>query len=87
VIIAGDLNVVRSTKDIHMATGGDLDKRIMPGCNRAERNNMETFLKLGWIDTYREWYPEQVQYTWWNNKIKGRQNKIGWRIDYIIVNK
>jgi exodeoxyribonuclease-3 len=70
-----------------MATGGDLNRRLMPGCTLAERKNMENFLKLGWIDTFREMNPEKIQYTWWNAKIKGRQNGIGWRIDYIIVNE
>jgi exodeoxyribonuclease III len=70
VIVAGDLNVVRSERDIYMATGGDLNKRLMPGCTLAERNNIETMLKLGWVDTFREMHPEKVQYTWWNVRIK-----------------
>ncbi len=27
------MNVVRDQKDIHMAAGGDLTQRKMPGCN------------------------------------------------------
>jgi exodeoxyribonuclease-3 len=59
----------------------------MPGCTLSERKNMENFLKLGWIDTFREKYPNLVQYTWWNSKYNGRIMNIGWRIDYIIVNE
>lgn len=40
MIIAGDLNVVRKEIDIKMASGGNLDKRSMPGCRQKERENI-----------------------------------------------
>ena len=58
-----------------------------PGCSFEERSNFLTFLKKGWIDVFRQLHPEEVKYTWWNNKILARQKNIGWRIDYFIINK
>lgn len=86
MIIAGDLNVVRFEIDLYMAAGRDLNTHKMPSCRKVERENMEIFLKQGWIDTFREIHPTKVQYTWWNPKIDAKLRNIGWRIDYILVN-
>ena len=59
----------------------------MPGCSFAERKSFKGFLEKGWIDVFRSLHPNEVKYTWWNNKILGRSRDIGWRIDYFIVNR
>ena len=39
----------------------------------------------GWIDTFRSLRPEAVEYTWWSNRGRARENDVGWRIDYQLA--
>ena len=48
---------------------------------------MTVLLESGFIDTFRYLYPEEVKYSWWSYFGKARENNVGWRIDYFIVNK
>ena len=44
-------------------------------------------LKLGWVDTFRSFYPEEIKYTFWSSYGNSRQRNVGWRLDYALVNK
>lgn len=46
----------------------------------------EQFLE-NYIDIYRELYPEEKKWTWWNMRTKSRESNKGWRIDYFLINK
>jgi exodeoxyribonuclease-3 len=37
------------------------------------------------VDTFREKYPDKIQYTWWSYFGNARANNTGWRIDYFVV--
>jgi exodeoxyribonuclease-3 len=45
------------------------------------------FDELGWVDVYRQLYPEHTgeAYTWWSNRGQAYANNVGWRIDYQIA--
>jgi exodeoxyribonuclease-3 len=56
------------------------------GFTDEERNKMTELLKAGFIDTFREIYPDKEEaYTWWSYFAKSRERNIGWRIDYFII--
>ena len=40
---------------------------------------------MGFIDTFRFFYPDKIEFSWWNVRIRGREKNIGWRLDYIFV--
>jgi exodeoxyribonuclease-3 len=40
------------------------------------------FVKAGYVDTFRNLYPDKVQYSWWSFRFHSREKNIGWRIDY-----
>jgi exodeoxyribonuclease-3 len=45
---------------------------------------MERFFQAGFIDTVRNFYPEDAhRYSWWSFRANARNNNKGWRIDYI----
>ena len=83
VIMAGDLNVVRSERDIknwkpnHNKTAGVMDEEIA---------HLEGWFAAGWIDVARRLAPrEQGPYTWWSQRGKAFDNNAGWRLDYQVT--
>lgn len=83
IIYCGDLNVAHEEIDIKNASSN----RRSAGFTDEERNKMTVLLESGFIDTFRYLYPEEVKYSWWSYFGKARENNVGWRIDYFIVNK
>ncbi|CAM3118796.1 exodeoxyribonuclease III [Actinomyces slackii] len=84
VIMAGDLNVVRSEKDIknwkpnHNKIAGVMDEEIA---------HLESWFASGWVDVARELAGPEAQgpYTWWSQRGKAFDNDAGWRIDYQVA--
>lgn len=64
--------------------------RAQAGFTIEEREHMENFLNDGFVDTWRQLHPTErfTGYTWWDQRIPSyRQQDLGWRIDYAIVDK
>ena len=83
VVMAGDLNVVRSQQDIknwkpnHNKVSGVLDEEIA---------HLEGWFGAGWVDVARALAGEaQGPYTWWSQRGKAFDNDAGWRIDYQVA--
>lgn len=83
VIMAGDLNVVRSERDIknwrsnHNRVSGVLDVEI---------EHLEGWFSSGWVDVTRALNPRtQGPYTWWSQRGRAFDNDAGWRIDYQVA--
>ena len=41
----------------------------------------------GYIDTFRNFYPNEVKYSWWSYRFNSRAKNIGWRLDYFLASK
>lgn len=62
-------------------------KEKVPGYTPEERSSFGQFLaRSTWIDTYRYFYPQRVQYSFWSARQKLRESNRGWRLDYFVVN-
>ncbi|MBQ6135625.1 MAG: exodeoxyribonuclease III [Bacilli bacterium] len=83
VIICGDLNVAHEEIDIKNARANVGHA----GFTNEEREKFSKLLESGFIDTYRHFYPNRVQYSWWSYLFHARENNAGWRIDYFLVDK
>ncbi len=81
VILCGDFNVAHQEIDLARPK----DNIGNPGFTDEERSWMTKFLKAGFVDTYRYFYPKKAQYSWWSYRFNARVNNIGWRIDYFCV--
>lgn len=82
VIICGDLNVAHEEIDLK----NPKTNRKNAGFTDEERREMTTFLKQGYTDTFRYFYPDAVgEYSWWSYRFKAREKNAGWRIDYFIT--
>ena len=84
VVMAGDLNVVRSERDIknwkpnHNKIAGVMDEEIA---------HLEGWFASGWVDASRHLVGDEEQgpYTWWSQRGKAFDNNTGWRIDYQVL--
>lgn len=81
VIYTGDMNVAHEEIDIK----NPASNRRNAGFTDEEREKMTLLLNAGFTDTFRNLYPEKVQYSWWSYRFKARERNAGWRIDYFLV--
>ncbi len=84
VIICGDLNVAH--RDIDVARP-KANYNKSSGFTQTEIDGIENLLNAGFVDTFRQFYPEEVKYSWWNYKFNARDRNVGWRIDYFLVSE
>jgi exodeoxyribonuclease-3 len=81
-VLCGDWNIVRSELDIKNWKSNQKNSGCLPE-ERAWLNDLID--KRGWVDSFRAIKPTAVEYTWWSNRGRARENNVGWRIDYQIV--
>ena len=83
VVMCGDLNVAHEEIDIKNAK----PNMGHAGFTNEERAKFTELLSSGFIDTYRYYNPDKVEYTWWSYFRNARATNAGWRIDYFVVSK
>ena len=82
VVVCGDFNVAHTEMDIKNAKSNIGNA----GFTYEERGKFTDLLNAGFVDTFRNQYPEvKDKYTWWSFMGKAREKNVGWRIDYFIV--
>lgn len=82
VIFCGDLNVAHTAIDLARPKENANSIGFLP----VERAWVDRVIEAGFIDTFRELYPTDVKYSWWDQKTSSRGRNVGWRIDYFFVN-
>ena len=82
VVLTGDYNVAHKAIDLKNPKPNEKN----PGYSLPEREDMDTFIGAGYIDTFRMFNLEPAQYSWWSYRFNARANNAGWRIDYFCVN-
>lgn len=84
VVLCGDLNVAHEEIDLK----NPKTNRKNAGFSDEERAKMTELLSVGFIDTFRYFYPDKTgEYSWWSYRFNARKNNAGWRIDYFIVSE
>lgn len=83
IIITGDFNTAHREIDLahpksNMQTSGFLPE---------ERAWIDRYLEHGFVDIFRQLYPDRVQYTWWTFISNARSRNVGWRLDYYLVSE
>ncbi len=84
VIICGDLNVAHQPIDIARPKE---NYNKSAGYTQIEIDGFVELLHQGFVDTFRQFYPEKVAYTYWNYKFSARERNVGWRIDYFLASQ
>ena len=81
-IICGDWNIVHKEIDIKNWKSNQKNS----GCLPEERAWLDkVFDGHGYIDAFRVVNKKADNYTWWSNRGRAWDNKVGWRIDYQVL--
>lgn len=81
LVICGDYNICHEAIDIH----DPVRNKNVSGFLPVEREWLDTFMKSGFIDSFRHFNKEPHNYTWWSYRANSRANNKGWRLDYGLV--
>ncbi len=84
IIVTGDYNIAHKEIDIYDPVKLAHESGFLP----EERAWFDSFLEMGFVDTFRHFHPdERDRFTWWSMYERGRLGNRGWRIDYFCVTK
>lgn len=82
VIFCGDINTAHQEIDLARPKENEKKTGFLP----VERAWINKVVSLGYIDTFRFFYPEKKNaYTYWDQKTFARERNVGWRLDYFFV--
>ncbi len=81
LVVCGDYNICHEAIDIHDPVRNATVSGFLP----KERAWLDTFIKSGFIDSFRHFNKDPHHYSWWSYRAGARGNNKGWRIDYILV--
>jgi exodeoxyribonuclease III len=82
-IVCGDWNIAHAPIDLKNWKGNLKNSGFLP----EERAWLDTLYGSGWVDVYRQLYPEvgEEGYTWWSNRGQAYAKNVGWRIDLQVA--
>ncbi len=83
IILTGDFNTAHKPIDLRNPKENEKTSGFLP----EERAWVDRYLEHGFVDIFRNLYPDKVQYTWWTYISNARARNVGWRIDYFLVSK
>lgn len=81
LIISGDYNTAHKEIDLKNPKSNEKRSGFLP----LERQWIDKFISHGYVDTYRYFNPDKIEYSWWSYRFKSREKNVGWRIDYNFV--
>ncbi|QSH40663.1 exodeoxyribonuclease III [Lentisphaerota bacterium ZTH] len=82
LVICGDYNTAHNEIDIARPK----ENENVSGFLRIERDWMDKFESYGYIDTFRQFFPDRKDaYSWWSYRTRARDRNIGWRLDYFYI--
>ena len=83
IILTGDFNTAHREIDLRNPKQNEKTSGFLP----EERAWIDKYLSHGFVDIYRQRYPEREEYTWWTYRSNARARNIGWRLDYYLISK
>ncbi len=83
IIITGDFNTAHREIDLANPRQNSRTSGFLP----EERVWIDYYLAHGFVDAFRQLYPNKIEYTWWTPITNARARNIGWRLDYFLVSQ
>jgi exodeoxyribonuclease III len=81
ILVMGDFNTAHREIDIARPKENVKTSGFTP----EERDELDRWIRAGWIDTFRRFEPGPGHYSWWSQRFGVRAKNIGWRIDYVLA--
>ncbi len=81
IVVVGDFNTAHREIDLARPRENTATSGFCP----EEREELDRWLRSGWVDTFRAFEPGPGHYTWWSQRFGVREKNIGWRIDYALA--
>ncbi|HWV37528.1 MAG TPA: exodeoxyribonuclease III [Vulgatibacter sp.] len=82
VLVIGDFNTAHRPIDLARPKANEETSGFLP----EEREELDRWLRSGWVDTFRHFHPDTPdRYSWWSQRFGVRAKNIGWRIDYVLA--
>ncbi|MCD4686860.1 MAG: exodeoxyribonuclease III [Anaerolineae bacterium] len=82
VIFCGDVNTAHQEIDLARPKTNHKTSGFLP----EERAWIDEIVGKGYVDTWRDAYPDTADvYSWWAYWGGARANNVGWRIDYFFI--
>jgi exodeoxyribonuclease-3 len=81
VILCGDLNCAHKEIDLK----NPKTNKKSPGFSAEERQELQSMIDMGFVDSFRSLHPDTVKYSYFSNFANSRARNVGWRIDYFLV--
>ena len=79
ILVCGDYNTAHHEIDLARPKPNEKNTGFLP----EERVKLDDLVEQGWLDSFREFYPEEPdQYSYWDYFTRARERNVGWRIDY-----
>jgi exodeoxyribonuclease III len=81
VLVMGDFNTAH--REIDLARPKENLKTS--GFTTPEREELDRWIRAGYVDTFRAFEPGPGHYSWWSQRFGVRAKNVGWRIDYVLA--
>ena len=81
VLVMGDFNTAHQPIDLARPKDNTETSGFLP----EEREELDRWIRSGWIDTFRHFEKGPGHYSWWSQRFGVRGRNIGWRIDYVLA--
>lgn len=81
ILVVGDFNTAHREIDLARPKQNQKTSGFCP----EEREELDRWLREGWIDTFRHFEPGEGHYTWWSQRFGVRERNVGWRLDYVLA--
>jgi len=83
IVFCGDVNTAHTEIDLARPKENEDISGFLP----IERKWIDRVVEKGYIDSLREYHSEPDLYTWWSMRSGARERNVGWRIDYVFLQK
>lgn len=81
VLVMGDFNTAHREIDLARPRANQQTSGFLP----EEREELDRWLRAGWVDAFRAFESRPGHYTWWSQRSGCRERNVGWRIDYVLA--
>jgi exodeoxyribonuclease-3 len=81
VLCMGDFNTAQRPIDLARPKQNVENSGFRP----EEREALDAWMQLGWVDTFRRFESGGGHYSWWAQRLGLRERNIGWRLDYVLA--